>query len=679
MTKEAETIGPISLRRLSGLGPRRLAAMQTVGCHDLLDLLTRFPKTYLRQEKIEAFPQELPDYDVLLDVQVLGLGVILRKKKMNMVRLPIMDAAGNRAVAIWFNQPYRRNQFAAGEQIWLLGKAEQKGNSRSILVKQTGKGQGSGGLHAVYQLPEGISQKLYHSWLQQALAAFDEVWTEPWPREWDDLLPCSSKTAYQQVHFPQSEAELQAAQQRLLFDEMLMLQLLQIEPKTGCGYQQPLTTKLDSDWRRTLPFALTQAQQRVIEEIQQDMMRETPMRRFVQGDVGSGKTVVAAAALLQAVSNGNQAILVAPTELLARQHAGTLRQLLPPEIDLFVLTGKSNTADRRLAVESAAEGKAGVWIGTHALFSETLNFQNLSLVVIDEQHRFGVLQRQQLLQDRLPVPDFLSLSATPIPRSLAMLLYGDSSLSVLDEQPPGRMPIKTVWLKEQARVEKLVDFCLAEMQQGRSVYWVCPSIETDGEAEQAMPSIEEREKILGKRWPSEYWAVLHGNLKPAERSDVMDRFAAGELRGLLATTVIEVGVDQPTASVMVVEGADRFGLAQLHQLRGRVGRGQDQAYCALLTAPKISAFAEKRLEALCYSQDGFYLAQMDLDLRGPGEILGTDQSGFTDFLMFRWQIDETILELVKRCGEKIAAQASLLREEQWQWIRQCVTKRNSLS
>src|SRR5665647_2361617 len=214
-----KTRDPRSLERLSGLGPRRLAAMQAVGCHDLLDLLTRFPKTYLRQEKIDAFPKELPGYDILIDVHIVGAGVILRKKKLNMVRVPVMDAEGKRAVAIWFNQPYRRNQFAEGEQIWLLGKVEQKGNSRTILVKQTGKGQGSGGLHSVYQLPEGISQKLYHSWLRQVLDAFDEVWTEPWPQQWDDFLPCSSKVAYQQVHFPQSEAELQAAQQRLLFDE----------------------------------------------------------------------------------------------------------------------------------------------------------------------------------------------------------------------------------------------------------------------------------------------------------------------------------------------------------------------------------------------------------------------------------------------------------------------------
>ncbi|MCE5195593.1 MAG: ATP-dependent DNA helicase RecG [Negativicutes bacterium] len=677
VAKEMKTADPFSLRQLSGLGPRRLAALQTAGCHDLLDLLNRFPKTYRRQQKMLAFPpQSLPEQDVLLDVQVLGAGAILRQKKLNMVRLPVLDAAGNRLTAIWFNQPYRKNQFVTGEQIWLLGKAEQKGNLRSILVKQTGKGPGSGGLQAVYSLPEGISPKLYRSWLQQALAAFPVLWTEPWPPEWEKFLPCSSRTAYQQIHFPQSEAELHAAQQRLLFDEMLMLQLLQAEPKAECGYTQAIPDKRLAAWRQSLPFQLTRAQQRVITEIRGDMLRPTPMRRFVQGDVGSGKTVVAAAALLQAVLNNHQAVLMAPTELLARQHARTLRQLLPPEIDVLLLTGKSSAGERRLALAAAAAGQPGVWVGTHALFAETLTFQNLSLVVIDEQHRFGVLQRQQLLAHRLPVPDCLSLSATPIPRSLAMLLYGDSSLSILDEQPPGRLPIKTVWLKEQARVEKLVDFCLAEMQQGRSVYWVCPSIETDEEAAAAMPSIEERAKLLSRRWPAKYWAVLHGGMKPAERFEVMNRFADGRLKGLLATTVIEVGVDQPTASVMVVEGADRFGLAQLHQLRGRVGRGQDQAYCALLSAPKLSGFAEKRLQALCDSQDGFYLAQMDLELRGPGEILGTDQSGFTDFLIFRWQIDETILQLVKDCAGKISGQAGLLRQEQWQWIRHCVTRLN---
>jgi len=662
-----------SLHQLQGLGPKRLNLLQEIGISTLLDLLYHFPKRYQFQEKISSWPEyPLPNHDVLLDTTVTGIASVFRKSKLVMVRLPLADELGNKMTAIWFNQPYRKNQFPLGSKLWVMGRCNQKGSTRSIQVKQCGMGSGEGGFKALYDIPKGISQNLVRQWLKETLLLFPEIYQEFWPDVWLNRFEVSSQEAFSQIHFPTSLEGLQKAQQRLILDETLILQMMQqAEPKLRNGMSQPCSREHEQRWQENLPFTLTDAQKRVIGEIRIDMAQATPMARFVQGDVGSGKTVVAVAALQQATENGYQAVFLAPTELLARQHAESIRRLLPKDIPLYLLTGKSSRTERELAQTTALSGELGVWVGTHALLTNSMDFKNLSLVVIDEQHRFGVMQRQKLLQNRLPVPDLLSLSATPIPRSLAMLLYGDMQASILDQLPPNRLPIKTVWLHEPARVEKLMKFCLDEMEHEHAIYWVCPSIEqSEDEEEAGIPSVEERAKILKSIWPSNRWATLHGQMKNSVRQEVMERFEAGQLSALLATTVIEVGVDQSNATVMVIEGADRFGLAQLHQLRGRVGRGNLPSFCALITNENISTTAEQRIKALCDSQDGFYLAQLDLELRGPGEILGTNQSGFSDLLVFRWQVDESTLKCSRNCIDQWKAGEVQIPAEQWQIIVQ---------
>lgn len=662
----------LSIHHLQGVGPKRMKLLEDMGIDSLNDLLHSYPKRYQFQEKRSCWPEApLPTYDVMIDTIVSGSASIYRKKKLVMVRLPLTDEQGTKLTAIWFNQPYRKNQFPVGSKLWLLGRCNQKGSFRSIQVKQCGLGVGVGGFKSLYELPKGITQNLFRQWLSEAFSRFDEIEQELWPERWLNRFPISIKEALLQIHFPSTVEALQIAQQRLILDQTLILQLMQqAVPKTTSGIAQPCSDQQNLQWQKGLPFILTEAQKRVIQEIRTDMAQEVPMARFVQGDVGSGKTVVAVAALQQATENGYQAAFLAPTELLARQHAESIAKLLPKGIPLFLLTGKSSKAERELAQEAAITGIPGVWVGTHALLTDSMTFRNLSLLVIDEQHRFGVLQRRKLLQDRLRVPDFLSLSATPIPRSLAMLLYGDMQASILDQLPPDRLPIKTVWVQEPGRVEKLMKYCLDEMLQGHAVYWVCPSIEQTEDAEESMPSVEEREKILKTIWPTDRWATLHGQMKAQERQEVMERFESGKLSALLATTVIEVGVDQPKATVMVIEGADRFGLAQLHQLRGRVGRGNLPSHCALLTSGTITSTAEQRIKALCDSQDGFYLSQLDLELRGPGEILGTSQSGFSDLLVFRWQVEENTLECIRACLEEWKKGDVQIPAEQWQRIVQ---------
>ena len=660
------------IQQLQGVGPKRLNMLQEMGILSLTDLLHTYPKSYQFQEKRDGWPNDpLPAYDVLIDTTVSGSASIFRKKKLVMVRLPLTDNQGVKMTAIWFNQPYRKNQFPVGSKLWVLGRCNQKGAFRSIQVKQCGVGAGVGGYKSFYEVPKGISQNLFRQWLQETLSHFDEIEKELWPESWLKRFPISVKDALWQIHFPSNVEALQLAQQRLILDQTLILQLMQqTGSKRSNGIAQPCSNQQHLQWQKGLPFALTDAQKRAIQEIRTDMAQETPMARFVQGDVGSGKTVVAVAALHQAAENGYQAVFLAPTELLARQHAESIVKLLPTGIPLYLLTGKSSKAERERGQEAASAGIPGIWVGTHALLTESMTFRNLSLLVIDEQHRFGVLQRRKLLQDRVRIPDFLSLSATPIPRSLAMLLYGDMQASILDQLPPNRLPIKTVWVQEPSRVEKLMKYCLDEMLQGHAVYWVCPSIEQAEDTEERMPSVEEREKILKTIWPIDRWATLHGQMKVQERQAVMERFERGTLSALLATTVIEVGVDQPKATVMVIEGADRFGLAQLHQLRGRVGRGNLPSYCALLTSGTITSTAEQRIKALCGSQDGFYLSQLDLELRGPGEILGTSQSGFSDLLVFRWQVEENTLESIRSCLEEWKNGIVQIPSELWQKIVQ---------
>ena len=487
----------------------------------------------------------------------------------------------------------------------------------------------------------------------------------------DDPLPGEIRTryglislrdAYYNIHFPQSQEALRQAQYRLKFDELLGVQL-NIQQRRAArlsknnGFLFPKVGGVfNTFYHEKLPFPLTGAQKRVIREIRQDTVSGFQMNRLLQGDVGSGKTLVALMSMLLAVDNGFQACMMAPTEILARQHFATIRRMLDGmDVRVAILTGASKARERREALEGIASGEVGILIGTHALIEDRVQFSNLGFVVIDEQHRFGVEQRARLWTKNAQPPHILVMTATPIPRTLAMTLYGDLDVSVIDELPPGRRPIKTFHYTDAARL-KLFGFMRQEIKKGRQVYIVYPLIE-ESEA-MDYKDLTDGYEAISRDFPlPEYvTAICHGRMKPADKEESMRQFKEGEAQILVATSVIEVGVDVPNATVMVIESAERFGLSQLHQLRGRVGRGGEQSYCILMSGEKLSRESRARLDAMCETNDGFRLAELDLKLRGAGDINGTQQSGMAfDLKIASPTADIQILTLSREAAAAILA------------------------
>ena len=460
--------------------------------------------------------------------------------------------------------------------------------------------------------------------------------------------------AIQQTHFPDSHEALHRGRKRLIFDELFLLQLgMQGKRRQWQSHPGiPLTASMEDlrPFYESLSFQLTKAQQRVIKEITSDMLRNVPMNRLLQGDVGSGKTIVAAAAMLTAVKAGTQTALMAPTEILAEQHfQGLSGQLQPLGVEVDLLTGSIPAAEKATIYERLASGETRVVIGTHALIQEAVTFQKLGLAVIDEQHRFGVEQRGALrgkgveTSQGQPNPHLLVMSATPIPRTLALSLYGDLDLSILDEMPPGRQEIKTTWLNSAQR-ERAYSFVRRQVEEGRQAYIIYPLVEESDKID-AKAAVEEYERLQTQVFPDLKLGLIHGRLKASEKEEAMRAFHAGETNILVSTSVIEVGVDVPNSTMIVIEGANRFGLAQLHQFRGRVGRGEYQSYC-LLIADTESADAEDRLSALTQTNDGFVLAEKDLEIRGPGEFFGRRQSGLPE-LKLASLLDMNTLEIAR--------------------------------
>jgi ATP-dependent DNA helicase RecG len=494
-------------------------------------------------------------------------------------------------------------------------------------------------------------------WLRRLMKKAVDYWSKRFP----DHLPenvreragvVDLETALSQIHFPDSEESLNRARRRLCFDEFFLIQLgVQRQRhlwRSQSGRPLNIDQELLNSFVQSLPFQLTDAQQRVLREIVNDLRQPYPMSRLLQGDVGSGKTVIAAAAMLLAVANGCQAVIMAPTEILAEQHYKTVTELLaniqpPPTIRLLI--GSLTPSEKEQVREEAAAGEADILIGTHALIQESVEFKDLGLAVIDEQHRFGVRQRATLRQKGIaetdPVsPHVLVMSATPIPRSLALTIYGDLDISVIDELPPGRREIKTRWLMPRER-ERAYSFLRSQIEKGHQAFIICPLVEESDKIE-AKAAVEEHRRLQKVVFPDLKLGLLHGRLKGEGKEAVMAAFKRGEFDILVSTSVVEVGIDVPNATVMLVEGANRFGLAQLHQFRGRVGRSEHQSYCLLLSDSPTPE-AQERLRAIESTQDGFVLAEKDLELRGPGEFFGTRQSGLPDLRLARLS-DVRILE-----------------------------------
>lgn len=608
------------LGALKGVGKARLQALQSAGIADLQGLLLRFPREYL------YFEEPRPLRGVALGEKNLVRAKLLRlrtgyAKGRAVTTAQLRDESGE-LEAVWFNQPYLQKQMEPGEEGFFYGYALKNAAGKVRLSNPLRFAPTESGILPLYAPLEGLPQKTYRSLVRQALelCRVEEILPDFVLRQF--RLPTAAESLAN-VHFPADRAALAAALSRAGLEELLLFQLAALssqEKETG-GQAMAAGKALVQPLLDALGFPLTGAQSRVLGEILADMESDRPMARLVEGDVGCGKTALALAALYVAAQNGFQGALMAPTEVLAAQHYQGAKALLEPlGVRVGLLTGSTRARERRMLLESLENGWVDVLVGTHALISEGVRYHRLGLVVTDEQHRFGVRQRTRLAQKGLS-PHVLVMSATPIPRTLALVLYADLSLSVVDELPPGRKPVTTRLVPESKR-EGLYGFLDAEMGRGRQAYVICPLVEETDELDAA--DAEQTFRDLQRRLPDRRVALLHGRMAGPQKEAVLQAFAAGQIDALVSTTVIEVGVNVPNATIMVIQNAERFGLAQLHQLRGRVGRGQEQSWCFLLGE------SSERLRFLCSTTDGFAVAQKDLELRGPGDFLGVRQHGLLD-------------------------------------------------
>lgn len=639
-----------ALQYIKGVGPQRISLLENLGIKTVEDLFKHYPRRYeiRRTRRIE----ELTDGE---SATICGkvTGNQVSRGRVKVVKLNI-EQDGKSIHAIWFNQVYIAKQYPPGTEVTVTGKVRWNKRIPELMATDIIKGTDDSGpqekILSVYPETARLNSKALREIINNALPQLNKLFPEVFPPGETDMM--SRTEAYREIHFPSSGDKLRAARSRLVVEEILFLQLALTRLRAPVREEpSPILNKgseLADRFISLLSFKLTCAQERVIREIFQDMNSEKGMTRLVQGDVGSGKTVVAMAAILQAVGSGFQAAMMAPTEVLAQQHYESLTQAFKPlDIEVVLLAGNQAKPERELFLYKMASGKAQVVVGTHSLIQEGVKFNALGLVVTDEQHRFGVRQRT-LLQEKGENPHVLVMTATPIPRTLALTAYGDLQLSVIDELPRGRKPIITKKVTERNRTS-LEKFIEQQIDSGRQVYVVCPLVEETEKSDFA--SATEKAEHLQKRFPDRKITLLHGRMKAQEKDEVMQSFRKGEIDILVATTVVEVGVNVPNASLMVIEDAQRFGLAQLHQLRGRVGRGSEQSYCILVSDVRDSA----RLNILCETEDGFKIAEEDLKIRGPGELFGLRQHGVPELKLTDLTKDGRQIEYAYRLLQKALA------------------------
>ncbi len=647
------------ITRLPGIKKGYAQRMANLGVETIGDMLQLYPRRYDDYRSLKTINQLEYGEEVTIIGTVWDTHARETRRGGTIVTSTLSDGTAT-IQASWFNQPWLADKLKSGSQIVISGKVDQY---LGRLVFQSPEWEPldkqlvhTGRLVPVYPLTQGITQK----WLRRLMKQTVDYWTQRLP----DHLPEASRErlglpsldgAMRQIHFPDSWDDLETARRRLAFDEFLLIQLGVLRQRREWRSQPGCPVEVDEELLQnfvaSLPFALTGAQQKVLDEVIDDLRQAVPMSRLLQGDVGSGKTVVALGAMLVTAAAGGQAALMAPTEILAEQHYRTIASMLEksqpasqePRFALRLLTGSIPQAERDAFHQEIALGQVKLVVGTHALIQEGVEFNDLRLAIIDEQHRFGVQQRATLRDKGAGNPHVLVMSATPIPRTLALTLYGDLDLSVIDEMPPGRQAVITSWLQPLER-ERAYSFVRSHIEQGRQAFIICPLVE-ESEKIEAKSAVEEHARLQKEIFPDLRLGLLHGRMKADEKDNVMRQFRDGDLRILVSTAVVEVGIDVPNASVMLVEGANRFGLAQLHQFRGRVGRGAHQSYCLLL-ADAPTPDAEARLRVISETNDGFELAEEDLKLRGPGEFFGTRQSGLPDIKLAKLS-DASLLEMAR--------------------------------
>ncbi len=640
---------PVS--KLKGVGAARAAAFQKLSVHTVGELLRFLPREYRDLSTLTPVAQLVHGEFAAVRLQVVQEPRLLRPSGgLQLVTLRAQDETGIMQV-VWFNQPYRKNALHAGQTRVFSGRVDR---ARGLKLLNPTITEEPPGILPLYPLVQGLSQHHVREAMSRAFeAAFSEI-QETMPASFlkaQGLWPIQE--ALYQVHFPKDQAALTQARRRLSFEDMLYylmavaLRKHARAEKEGIAYR---TAGIRDTFIKSLPYVPTGAQQRVLSEIEEGMATTAPMNRLIQGDVGSGKTILALYAIAVAASNGYQSALMAPTEILAQQH---YRQLVSQHQDaVCLLCGGMKKKEREAAYEKIQIGEIKVVVGTHALLQAGLTFSQLGLVVTDEQHRFGVRQRAQLINKSQKTPDVLIMSATPIPRTLAMLLYGDLELSVLDELPPGRKPVLTRLVPEEKR-EDMYRFIAGQIQSGRQAYVVCPLVETSEQME--AKSAQDVYKELCALLPEVRAALLHGRMAGAKKEETIAAFRNGQIDLLVSTTVVEVGVDVPNAAIMAIESAERFGLAQLHQLRGRVGRGAAQSFCFLLYK-EGGELAKTRLETMVKTNDGFLIAQQDLELRGPGEFFGTRQHGADELSAAKLAANMDVLFEAQRAADALMRQ-----------------------
>lgn len=616
------------VRYLKGVGPKTAERFEKLGILTLSDLLCHYPRRYLDFSKPYSIAEAPADTECVVKAEVFAKpgGRILPGGR-RMERITAGDDVSSLEIT-WFNNPYAAQKLELGQEYYFQGIVTGGMLRRQMVNPQvrTDAQVKSSPFEAVYPQTEGLTSSVIAKCVRQLLP-HAELLPDPLPSEMLKKYRLLSKAdAVRAIHCPATEEEAFAARRRLIYEELLVLQLgigrMKNHGATSTG--APMKKADASPFWESLPFSPTGAQRRAVEEILTDMSGETSMNRLLQGDVGSGKTLVAAAAIWACIRAGYQAALLAPTEILAGQHAENLNRLLSPfGMRVALLTGGMKAAARRTTLAAIRDDEADLIVGTHAILSEGVEFARLGLAVVDEQHRFGVRQRG-LLAEKAANPHLLVMSATPIPRTLGLLMYGDLDISILDELPPGRKPVKTRCITGKKRAD-LYGFLDREIDSGRQVYIVCPAIEDAGGS--GLNAVKSYYEDIAKAYlPDRRVGLMHGKLKPKEKAEVMDDFKSGRLDALVSTTVIEVGVDVPNATVMVIENAERYGLSALHQLRGRVGRGAAESWC-FLVSDNASESVQKRLKFLCSTSDGFAVAQYDLETRGPGDFFGSRQHG----------------------------------------------------
>jgi ATP-dependent DNA helicase RecG len=672
-----------ALQYLKGVGPRRAADLQRAGLHTIEDLLYRFPIRYEDRGTFQTIASLRPGASASIVGEVVASGIRpTRRPRFKIFELLVRDRTGSLR-AIWFNQPFLQDVFHPHQRVILFGRLEltthglQLQNPQYEILKQdapggedaSADGQDDETLHTgrivpVYEKTGTLTTKMQRVLVHHALGDLPSSVPDPIPaeiRRRHSLI--DRRTALTDVHFPPAGTSIDAlnafrspAHRRLIFEEFFLFQLgLVLRKRRAEAERKPravvVTDRTREAARRVLPFRLTGDQKQVIAEIVGDMQRPHPMNRLLQGDVGSGKTIVALIAALVAMEDGFQAAFMAPTEILAEQHFINIRRLLESSrFRMALLTGATAAKRRREIQAELAAGSLQLVVGTHALLQDPVAFHELGLVIIDEQHRFGVMQRASLRSKGMH-PDVLVMTATPIPRTLALTTYGDLDVSVMRELPPGRHPIKTI-AKPESRREEIYDFIREQLEAGRQAYVIYPLIE-ESEKVDLRAATEMSDHLAQEVFPAFRVALLHGRMAQDAKDRVMNAFARGEFHVLVSTTVVEVGVDVANASVMLVEHAERFGLSQLHQLRGRVGRGPHQSYCILLYQAPLTDQGRDRLKALTETTDGFEIAERDLQLRGPGDFFGTRQSGMPTLRVGDLLRDHQLMEDARR--EAVAA------------------------